>query len=91
MKLQEIYQNSAQMYSVCKSDRTDNLVLYTVSGGIGMFSVMIELRPDEVDLFQKVGHLDRLAYYVARRDPIVKDRFIQPIHDAERIEFVASL
>ena len=45
MKLQEIYRNTPQMYSICKSDRTDNLVLYTLSGGIAMFSVMIELRP----------------------------------------------
>jgi len=91
MKLQEIYRNDAHMYSICRSDRTDSLVLHTLSGGIGMFSSMIELLPEEEELFKTVGHLDGLAYNVARLDPIVEGRYIKPLDEYEKIEFVLEL
>ena len=48
MKLQTIYWNQEHYYSVCKCDRTPDLVLCVVAGGILMYHVVIELNSEEV-------------------------------------------
>jgi hypothetical protein len=84
MKLRELYR-SPRYYSVCESDRTERLVLHVVAGGIAMYSVVVELTPEEEGRFRSEGHLDSLALDVARNESRYADRTLKP-RDGEQLD-----
>lgn len=90
MRLREIYK-SPNYYCVCESDRTNRLVLYVVGGGILMYSIVVELLPDEEAEFRAKGHLDSLATEVCRNRSKFDGRILTPLSEDERLEFVAGI
>jgi hypothetical protein len=90
MKLREIYR-SQNLYSVCESDRSKDIVLYIVAGGVMMYEVIIELLQFEAEEFRRTGNLDSLADDFRRNVSKYDGRTIRPRNDSERIEFVDAI
>lgn len=90
MKLREIYK-SPNYYSVCECDSTQQLVISVIAGGIAMYSVVVELLPEEEERFESDGQLDYLARDICRRESFYKARTVYPASASERIEYVAAI
>ena len=89
MKLKTIFQ-SEKYYSICECDRVKGLVIDVACGGIAIYSRIVELNGDEMVEFRERGHLDDLAYRIAKGDEEALKREILP-EAGETIESVDSL
>lgn len=87
MKLREIFR-SPSYYSVCETDRTGNLVVYVITGGVMMYEVIVELTKDEITEFHSQGHLDRLAHQIACNPSRFEARLVKQNDPDEKLEFV---
>lgn len=85
MKLSSLY-TSPRMYTVATHDRGSGLALVVVVGGIAMYEVVIALSPEEEERFRSDGHLDDLAYQVARDPEAYGARTLRPIAPDEKLE-----
>jgi hypothetical protein len=86
MKLKEIFR-SEQYYSICECDRTDKYMIDVTCGGICMYSRIVQLTDKEIEIFKNDGHLDDLAYKIAKGDKRILEREIVPEDRDEKIEY----
>lgn len=56
-----------------------------------MYSRIVQLKDSEIEAFKKLGHLDDLAYKIAKGDKSVLEREIKPDDIDENIEYVKEL
>ena len=62
--------------------------MYVLAGGILMYSVVVELLPDEAAEFESKGHLDNLARDVCQNESRFQDRMLKPSAPNESLEFL---
>lgn len=87
MDIETIYKSQLHMYSIVKTDRTDDLVIAVVCGRIAMWTAFVILTLEEAAHFNERNELDDLARNITRNNGNYRDRMLLPLPNDETLNY----